>query len=154
MRRSLLLVVLLLSIAPVSAAAHGGEAAGTDMPAQALAVQALAMLDAHMGAMDARALVGAALSAENQDDVRLDRLRAADAALGRDDIAGARRELGAAFNPDDHHLIGTAFTGSDDGRLVTGIVGAVIFAAALLMLLRQTRSKATAADPPASRGAA
>ena len=138
MRRSLLLLLFLLSITPVSAAAHGGEKAGSDMPAQALAVQALAMLDARMGAMDARALVDDALSAKNQDDVIVDRLRTADAALARGDVTAGRRELEAAFNPDDRHLIGSGFTGAGgDGRLAIGIVGAVVFAAAILVLFRQ-----------------
>lgn len=140
-RLALLLSAALLVLAPISAQAHGGgDSTSTDIPAQALAVQALAMLDAHMGAMDARDRLHAALRATNQEDIRVGRLRAADAALGRNDIATARRELEAAFNPDDRHLIGTSFTGSGDSRPVAAILGAILVAAALLLILRQTKS--------------
>lgn len=136
---ALLIGAAVLAFAPASAFADGSaESPSADIPAQALAVQALAMLDASMGAMDARDRVQAALQAKNQEDVRVDRLRAADAALGRDDTVAARRELEAAFNPDDRHLIGGSFTGSGNGRVVAAILGAILVAAALLLLLRRT----------------
>ncbi len=152
MRLALLASAALLTFAPAIAYAHGGEGSSSaDVPAQALAVQALAMLEANMGAMDARDSVQAALRATNQDDIRVDRLRAAEAALERNDVTGARRELEAAFNSDDRHLIGTTFTGSDDARIVAAIVGAILVAAALLLLLRQTRSNTTFADDEQTR---
>lgn len=151
-RLVLLISAAVLALAPASAYADGGaESSSADIPAQALAVQALAMLDANMGAMDARVRVQAALGAKDQQDVRIDRLRAADVALGRNDTAAARRELEAAFNPDDRHLIGTRFTGSGNGRVAAAILGAIVIAAALLLLLRQMRSNATFADDKQTR---
>ena len=140
-RLVLLISVAMIVLAPSSAQAHGGDpATSTEIPAQALAVQALAMLDAHMGVFDARDRVRAALRAKNQDDIRMDRLRAADVALGRNDTTSARRELEAAFNPDDRHLIGTSFTSSGDARRVAAILGAILAAAALLLILRPTKA--------------
>jgi hypothetical protein len=140
----LISVALLAFALPASATAHGGKpSASGDIPAQALAVQALAMLDANMGATDARDRVQAALRAKDQTDVRVGRVRAADAALSRNDTTTARRELEAAFNTDDQHLIGTSFTSSGDARIVAAILGTILVASALLLLLWQTRSSAT-----------
>ena len=137
MRRLVALsLVSILALTPALASAHGGEPTSGDIPAQALAVQALAMLDAHMGATDARDRVTAALRAKNQDDVRVNRLRAADRALARGDTSSARRQLEAAFNPDDRHLIGTSFTASGDGRTVAAILGILAIAGAALLLRR------------------
>lgn len=119
----------------------GGSHIYTFVPGPHGNVQALAMLDAGMGVMDARVRVQAALRAKNRADVRMGRLRTADAALGRGDVAGARRELEAAFNPDDRHLIGTSFSGGNRARVAAAILGAIAAAAALALLLRQ-RSRA------------
>ena len=137
MRRLVALsLISMLALTPALARAHGGEPTGGEIPAQGLAVQALAMLDAHMGATDARDRVQAALRATNQDDVRVNRLRAADRALAHGDTKSARRELEVAFNPDDRHLIGTSFTASGDGRTVAAILGLLAIAAAALLLRR------------------
>lgn len=144
MRRllALLLATVALGLAPGGAYGHGGsESSSTQMPAQALAVQALAMLDAHMGAADARASLDAALRATDKADIRLERLRAADAALARNDTIGARRELDAAFNPDDSHLIGTSFSAGGDIRTAAAVLGGILLAGSLL-LYRRTRSLA------------
>ena len=136
-RLAVLSLISILALTPAVAHAHGGEPTGGKVPAQALAVQALAMLDAQMGATDARDRVQAALRADNQDDVRVDRLRAADQALAQGDTRTARRQLEAAFNPDDRHLIGTSFTTGGDGRAIAAIIGAMMIAAALLLLRRR-----------------
>ena len=136
-RLAVLSLIAILTLTPAVAHAHGGEPTGGKVPAQALAVQALAMLDAQMGATDARDRVQAALRADNQDDVRVDRLRAADQALAQGDTGTARRQLEAAFNPDDRHLIGTSFTTGGDGRAIAAIIGAMMIAAALLLLRRR-----------------
>lgn len=149
MRRLAVLSLLsMLALAPSVAHAHGGEPVGGQVPAQALAVQALAMLDAQMGATDARDRVQAALRADNQDDVRVDRLRAADRALARGDTSTARLQLEAAFNPDDRHLIGTSFTTGGDGRAIAAIIGAMLIAAALFLLRRRHGGE----PRPGSRG--
>lgn len=146
-RLALLLVSATLVFAPASAYAHGGgESASTAIPAQALAVQALAMLDAGMGVAEARGRVQAALQATDKQDVRLDRLRAADASLARNDTASAHRELESAFNTDDRHLIGTSFT-NGDARPIAAILGAIIAAAGLL-IYRRTRTNGTISEPP------
>jgi hypothetical protein len=156
LRSAFILVSLLLVTAPIPAAAHGGNPSqSSDIPAQGLAVQALAMLDAKMGATNARDRVESALRAKNKADVRINRLRSADVALRRNDTALARRELEAAFNPDDRHLIGTSFTSGGDSRSAAGITGIILIVSSLLLVWRlrsRAKSKSHTAGAQAAGG--
>ena len=97
-RRAVAVVLAVFLSLPGVALSHGGEdEALEEMPARALAQQALALLSEDESAVEAHERVEAALASSDQTEVDVSKLRQAQAAFGDGDHALAARALNEAL---------------------------------------------------------
>lgn len=133
-----LLVAALVLAAPALASAP--DEATEAMPAEALAIQALSLLEQGGDHEEAMERLELAVEAEDQHGVRPEVLAAALEALEEDEPARAEELLKTAFTEEDIHLVGVTFRPSiETARVAAGIAGGVLAALALLGLLQRRR---------------
>ena len=140
MRRLLLLLLALALAAPAVAWAAGGhDGENKAQTAQALAVQALALILAHDPPhTEAVEKLDEALAADVKGEVDLRALRAARDALRKGDNVAARRLLEQAFPGASAHIVGVTFRpASGRAQAIAGIVGVAAIVLAGLGLVRR-----------------
>lgn len=144
MSRAAVLVAVAVLAAPATAwgsGGHGGEEAQTS---DALALQALALIELHPPPHEpALEKLEEAIeqAREGKGEVGPAPLLTARDALLRGDGDAARRALEGAFPADDTHLIGVTYRpASGPAQAVAGILGAAALALAALLLLRRSRA--------------
>lgn len=132
------LLAVLVTAAP--ALAGGGTNEMPGQPANALALQALALLELGRGHEAAVAKLDQALAAGDKGGVNVRILRAAHEALHRDAAAEAARLLRDAFPPGSSHVVGVTYRPRiETARVAAGVAGAIALAAAAAALLRRSR---------------
>lgn len=137
----------LAAAAPVAAAppAPSGmnEMGSPAQPSDALALQALALLEQGRGHQQAEQKLDQALAAGDKGDLDLQALRRAHAALHRESAAEAAALLRDAFPPGSSHVVGVTYRPQlATTRVVAGIIGAAVLAAAAAGLLQRRRADA------------
>lgn len=140
MRRLLpLLLALALTAPAVAGATPGDEEMNEAQTAQALAIQALALILGHPPPhTEALAKLDEALAADVQGEIDLRALRAAHAAMHDEDVVAARRFLERAFPGESAHIVGVTFRpGSGKAQVVAGIAGGAVIVLAGLGLVRR-----------------
>ncbi len=140
MRRLLLLLLALALAAPAVAWATGGhDEENKAQTAQALAVQALALILAHPPPHnEAVEKLDEALAADVKGEIDLRALRAAHDALHKEDVAAARRLLEHAFPGESAHIVGVTFRPAiGSAQAIAGIIGAAALVLAGLGLARR-----------------
>jgi tetratricopeptide (TPR) repeat protein len=138
-RLLVLLTALALAAAPLSLADEGMEE-NAAQTAEALSLQALALLAAGRGHEQALQKLDQALASTDKGNLDLRALRAAHAALHDEDVAQARRLLEQAFSGEKSHVVGVTYRSKvGTAELVAGIVAAVALLAGTAGLLRRRR---------------
>lgn len=140
MRRLLLLLLALALAAPAVAwATGGGDMDNKAQTAQALAVQALALILAHPPPHnEAVEKLDEALAANVKGEIDLRALRAAHDALHKGNDVAARRFLEHAFPGESAHIVGVTFRpASGSAQAIAGIAGVAALVLAGLGLVRR-----------------
>ena len=149
MRRLLLLALALALTAPAGAGATGGEDEMNEaQTAQALAVQALALILSHPPPhTEALEKLDEALRADVQGEIDLRALRAAHAAMHDEDAVTARRFLERAFPGESAHIVGVTFRPvRGKAQAIAGIAGGAAIVLAGLGLVRRRVADRELAD--------
>ena len=137
-------ILLLASALAFPAAARATEGMEEEGPesARAAAIQALAFLLGHPPPHDeAIHRLEEGLESGNTEGVDVGALRQALEALEADDSERATEILLTAFPEEDEHVVGVTFRPTiETARTVTGIVGGVVVALAILGLLQRRRA--------------
>lgn len=140
MRRALGLALAALVLAAPAAAAD--EMGAPAEPARALAQQALALLERGRDEA-AQEKLDQAIAATDTAGVDLTRLRGAHAALDGGGAAEAERLLRDVFPTESSHVVGVTYRPQlTTARVVAGLIGAALAAAAAAGLVRRRRSEA------------
>lgn len=148
MRRLVATCALLAAIAGAAAPPVAGQ---MQMPNRAqtqsaLSLQALAVLDRGLDHRKAERRLDLALRAKTGGRMQLEALRAAHVALHREDVAAGRRLLESAFPKSHGHVVGTTFRPDIRGsRIIAGVLGGLLLAAAALGLARKRHEQPGAA---------
>ncbi len=145
MRRSALVAALLALALPGFVQAQEGMSGMEENAAQtadALSLQALAILEEGRGHEQAIEKLDAALKSDKTGAVDLRTIRDAHTALHHEDVAAAKRLLQHAFPGNRRHVVGITFRPPiGTSELVAGIVGGVILALAAFGLVRRRRAE-------------
>ena len=148
------IAALALAVAPTALGAEemGKHEENPAQGAQALALQALAMLDAGFPHEQAIEKLDEALKDREAGDVDLRAIRAAHAALHKEEIEQGHHMLHKAF-PGTPHLVGVTFRPVVGGaEVAAGAAGAFLIVLAAVGLVRQRRTETGThgASPPAA----
>lgn len=145
--RALLVVVAALALASPALADEGmPEGENPAQTAQALSLQALAILDWGLSHEEALEKLDAALEAEDKGGVDLRALRAAHEALEQEEVEKAHELLHGVFPSGVSHLAGVTYRPTVGvGEIVALIVGALVIALGAFGLMRRRRAERTLA---------
>lgn len=141
-RLLVLLTVLALAAAPPSLADSSPDAMKDNaaQTAEALSLQALALLAAGRGHEQARLKLDQALASKDKGNLDVRALRAAHTALHDEDVAKARRLLEHTFPGSRSHVVGVTYRPAvGTAELAAGVVGGVALLAGMAGLLRRRR---------------
>lgn len=149
-----LLTALALAAAPLSLASGGsggmpeGMEENAAQTAQALSLQALALLVAGRESEQALQKLDQTLASSDKGNVDVRALRSAHAALHAEDVAGARRLLERAFPGNSSHVVGVTYRPKvGTAEIVAGIVAVVTLLAGAAGLVRRRRLERAAVAP-------